>query len=69
MCAAKARHRQTENHARPRLIDIMRPTPTAARMHTIWLLHTRTDLTFYFHADLHFTVLTPFVTIAFCQLS
>jgi len=35
------------------------------------LLHTRTDLTFYCHADLHFTVgvYIPFVTIAFCQLS
>jgi len=33
------------------------------------LLHTRTDLTFYFHADLHFTVHILFVTTAFCQLS
>jgi len=33
------------------------------------LLHTRTDLTFYFHANLHFTLHIPLVTIAFCQLS
>jgi len=33
------------------------------------LLHARTELTFYFHADLHFTVQIPLVTVAFCQLS
>jgi len=42
---------------------------TRTLIHSLLGLHTRTDLTFYIHADLHFTVHIPFVTIAFCQLS
>jgi len=33
-----------------------------------FILHTRSDIAFYVYARLHFTVLIPFVTIAFCQL-